>query len=195
MLTRGEFIIGKHQIKMRWLGSNGVRQSPLSRYSKNEITVIRSNKVSTSKRLGQRFDRQYVAAYSSVQRIHNFYGSRVGLPWDANEKRPLNALSTMSPFKCEEVAKRLDKSERYVDKKLAELVAVFPIAYRQRLLHSCDVDMLVVLLRDTEAIAKRMVSLQLALPGLDVWKMALDAPWLLDEPSVEVLAAKLPALK
>ena len=158
--------------------------------------LFRSHQILSLKRPEQALGRKYVLITSSLQRIRTLDATRVARPWDSskNGRKEFNALSTISPFKCETIARRLGESEDYVDETLTELIAVFPDRCGQRLVHS-GIDMLVLLLEDPEAIAKRMIALKMTLPGLDVWNMALDAPWLFDGPSVATLAAKLPVLK
>lgn len=81
----------------------------------------------------------------------------------------------------------------HVNAKLEELAALLPDLVSK--LENLKADLVLTLVRDTEAVARRMLTLREALPGMNVSGMVAGNLWLLQKPSKESLQRNLQAMR
>ena len=112
--------------------------------------------------------------------IYGFQCNERFLKWDESAARQLIRIY---------LAEQLDTDLDYVNVKLTELGAACPDMVDK--LDKMKATLVLSLVKDTEKVAKRMIALTNALPGINVSRMVSSNVWLLSEPLTEILASKL----
>ena len=106
------------------------------------------------------------------------------LQWDDSATRQLIRLHA---------AHELGTDVRHVSAKLEELAVLLPGLVGR--LERMEASLVVRLVADTEAVARRLLDLRAALDGVDVSAAVAAAPWLLSEPGAEALRVQMAALR
>lgn len=136
--------------------------------------------------------------------------TRASAPASASELRNADGSDTVIGFQCNErylewdgaagrqlirihCARQLGTDVEHVNAKLEELAALLPDLVSK--LENLKADLVLTLVRDTEAVARRMLTLREALPGMNVSGMVAGNLWLLQKPSKESLQRNLQAMR
>lgn len=106
------------------------------------------------------------------------------LDWDESATRQLLRI-----YAAEQLGTDLED----INQRLLELAAIFPDMVNK--LERLKAGLVVSLLRNTRAVAHRMIALTEALPGINVSEMVSGNLWLLQEPPTDVLAEQLQSLR
>lgn len=90
------------------------------------------------------------------------------------------------------MATELKQTVQYVEEKLLELSVILPDLNEK--LDKMNAQLVLQMVRDTEAVAYRMIQLRETLVNVNVSQVVTANPWLLTSPSVEELQAQLDSL-
>ena len=137
------------------------------------------------------FPHRYIGCHSSNLRnadgsdtIYGFQVNERYLDWDESAARQLIKIY------C---AEQLNTDVDFINARLSELEAVLPDMVQK--LDRLKADIVLSLVKNVEAVAKRLLALAEALPGVNISEMVSGNLWLLNEPSSQTVAEQLMTLK